>query len=336
MVLFNKDVHIDFPRHGIEIPSLPTRGIKTVEALLAHPVLGPRSAEWLRDGIPRNITREDLLRAHSPEYIEGLYGDRQEELLLAAYELIDEEGHYHRYDPTRAQAPLTDLLDDVSRIIAGTYRTIELAQKGGFAYFMGGGMHHAHPDFGHGFCVLNDIAVALLKARAQGLFRTAWIIDVDAHRGDGTAEIMADVPEISAVSIHMAHGWPLDEPEFDEKGNLNRARIPGTVDIGIESGEEADYTPRLMAALDALEEKKGLPDLFFIVGGVDPFEGDELPSAGPINLTREQMFERDRALYGYCHKKGRPSAWVAAGGYGKLSWEIHTRFLEWVLLQRLS
>ncbi|MBN2625957.1 MAG: histone deacetylase, partial [Spirochaetales bacterium] len=97
-----------------------------------------------------------------------------------------------------------------------------------------------------------------------------------------------------------------------------------------------DYTPRLIAALNALEEEKGLPDLYFIVGGVDPFEGDELPSTDPINLTRDQMFERDRTLYEYCQKKGRPSAWVAAGGYGKLSWEIHACFLEWVLLHRLG
>jgi len=336
MVLFNKDIHVDFPRHGIQIPSLPTRGIRTVEALLANPELRKRSGEWLREDIPDVITREDLLRAHGKSYIDGLYGDRQEELLLAAYELIGEDGNFHRYDPASARAPLTDLLGDVTRIIGGTYRTIELALEEGFCYFMGGGMHHAHPGFGHGFCVLNDISVALLRARARGLFKRAWIIDVDAHRGDGTAEIMVKEPDIAALSIHMAHGWPLDVPRYRKDGSLDPVWIPGDRDIGIDPGEEALYLPRLMDALDSLEEERGLPDLFFVVGGVDPFEGDELPSTDPINLTREQMFDRDRTLYEYFQKKGRPSAWVAAGGYGRLSWEIHARFLEWVLLERLK
>ncbi|MDC7220294.1 MAG: histone deacetylase [Spirochaetales bacterium] len=336
MVLFNENNRIAFPRYGIQIPSLPTRAIKTVEALKAHPLLGPRSAEWLIEKIPNTIGKEDLLRAHTTEYISDLYSDKLEERLLAAYELIDEEGNFNRYDPDSAEAPLVDLLEDVTRIISGTYRNIQLALDSGFNYFLGGGMHHAHPAFGHGFCLVNDICTALLKARAEGLIHTAWIIDVDAHRGDGTAEILAQTGEITTISIHMAKGWPLDKPQKQADGSLNPGWFPGDVDLGIESGEEADYTPRLMEALNDLEAKQGLPDLFFIVAGVDPFEGDELASTDPINLSRDQMFERDRRLYQFCQEKNRPSAWVAAGGYGQYSWEIHARFLEWVLQERLG
>jgi acetoin utilization deacetylase AcuC-like enzyme len=330
-VVFNKNNRIDFPRYGIGIPSLPTRGIKTVEALLAHPVLGPRAKEWLREEIPSVIGREDLLRAHSPEYVDELYGNRLEERLLAAYELIDAEGNYNRYNPSEAKAPLVGLLDDVTRIISGTYLNIQLALESGFSFFMGGGMHHAHPAFGHGFCFLNDISVALLKAQEEGLFKTAWIIDVDAHRGDGTAEIMSNHKDITTLSIHMAKGWPLDAAQYNEEGRLNPGWFPGDVDIPIAPGEENDYTPRLMKALAKMEEELGLPDLFFVVAGVDPFEGDELPSTDPINLTREQMLDRDQSLYNYFHEKNRPSAWVAAGGYGRYSWEIHFQFLEWCM-----
>ncbi len=336
MVLFNENVHVDFPHYGIEIPSLPTRGINTLNALKNDPELGPRASEWLLEEIPQVIDRSDLLRAHTEEYVNGLYSGRLEELLMAAYELIGEDGSYHRYNPANAKAPLTDLLDDVLHVISGTYRCIETALAGNFCYAMSGGMHHAHPGFGHGFCVLNDVSVALLKAQAEGLIRTAWIIDVDAHRGDGTAEIMSKNENITALSIHMASGWPLDVPEFSADGSRNPGWFPGDIDIPIESGEEAEYTPRLIAAMEQLEKEKGLPDLVFVVAGVDPFEGDELASSDPINLTRAQMLERDQALYRFVQDRSLPSAWVAAGGYGRTSWEIHTAFLAWVLKERLA
>ncbi len=90
--------------------------------------------------------------------------------------------------------------------------------------------------------------------------------------------------------------------------------------------------------MEALEwmAGKGTPDLAFVVGGVDPYEKDELPSTDPINLTKDQMFQRDREVYGFLKDRGIPQAWVAAGGYGKSSWEIHTRFLEWALMKELA
>lgn len=331
MVLFNPKARINFPSYGIEIPSLPTRDIKAAEALLAHPALGPREKEWLIREVPARITRDDLARAHSQAYLDDIYGGNLEKMLLAAYELLDDDGNYNRYDPASASKPLKNILEDVSQIIAGTYYTIEVALEAGFCYYLGGGMHHAHPGFGHGFCLLNDIATAVLKAKAEGLIKSAWIIDVDAHRGDGTAEIMADEPDITTLSIHMASGWPLDSPEYRPDGSLNPAWIPGDVDIPIESGKEGEYVPRLMEALEDLEAKQGLPDLFFVVGGVDPYEKDELPSTDPINLTAKQMLERDQDLFTFFRERGKPSAWVAAGGYGRWSWEVHSNFLAWAL-----
>ena len=214
MVLYNRNAIISFPRYGIGIPSLDTRKSNTVNALLAHPVLGDLKDKWLIEDIPSVVDKKDLERSHTGEYIKSLYGPELESRLMQAYELVDSTGHYNRYDPSAAQHPLTELLGDVLRIISGSYLLITHALKRGFCYYLGGGMHHAHPGFGHGFCVLNDISTALLKARAEGLFKTAWVIDLDAHRGDGTAEALSDVNDILTMSIHMASGWPLDEPEY--------------------------------------------------------------------------------------------------------------------------
>jgi len=333
VVLYNPEAVISFPRYGIGIPSLDTRKSNTVKHLLDHPVLGRHPETWLLRDIPGAVGREDLERVHTARYIGSLFGPGLEEALVKAYELVDEEGNFNRYDPASAEQPLAGLLDDVLRIISGTYECINTALKTGFCYYLGGGMHHAHPDFGHGFCLLNDISVALMKAREEGLFRTAWIVDVDAHRGDGTAEIMAGVEDITALSIHMARGWPLDGPEVFSDGRANPAWFPGDVDIPVGPGEEDSYLPRLGAALDELD-RKGRPDLVFVVGGVDPWVKDELPSSAPLQLTTEQMTERDRFLYSYFAERDIPSAWVSAGGYGRYSWEIHAAFLEWVLQHR--
>jgi acetoin utilization deacetylase AcuC-like enzyme len=334
MILFNPQARINFPQYGISIPSLPTRAQKTVDALLAKKSFKDTQKKWLLSEIPYEIEKSDLMRAHNKDYVDALYDKRLEEKLLAAYELLDDQGNFNRYDPDSAQKPLVEIIKDITRIIDGTYQSIRIALKEDFCYNLGGGMHHAHPGFGHGFCLLNDISTALLKAQSEGLFSSAWIIDVDAHRGDGTAEIMAGHSDITALSIHMASGWPLDSPQVREDGSLNPAWFPGDVDIPVEAGEENEYIPRLMKALENLEAEKGLPDLFFVVGGVDPYEKDELPSTDPINLTRDQMLKRDQSLYQYFQKKGRPSAWVAAGGYGRYSWEIHADFLSWVLKER--
>ena len=335
MVLYNPEAVISFPRYGIGIPSLDSRKSKTIQSLLDHPRLGPLADKWYLKDIPSVISREDLERAHRSDYIAALYGAGLEEALIKAYELIDDEGRYNRYDPDSAEKPLSGLLEDVKRIISGSYLGVKEALKSGFCYYLGGGMHHAHPGFGHGFCLLNDICVALLKAEAEGLFRRAWVIDVDAHRGDGSAEILSGKGSITSLSIHMAEGWPLDSPEVLPDGRVNPSWFPGDVDIPVAAGEETSYTPRLMEALSRLEEK-GLPDLAFVVGGVDPYEKDELASTALLKLTKEQMLERDQSIYNFLEQRQIPQAWVSAGGYGESSWEIHSRFLQWVLVERLK
>ncbi len=334
MVIYNAKAKVDFLRYGIQIPSLDSRKTNTLQALLDDPFLGSCAENWLIRDFPLFESRKDLERAHTPVYLDRLWGAEQEKVLMEAYELVDGLGNYNRYKPEEASAPLGGILEDVMHIVSGTYAAVLEALDKGFCYFLGGGMHHAHPAFTHGFCLLNDICIALLKAEHEGRLRKVWIVDMDAHRGDGTAEIMASHKEMTTLSIHMASGWPLDGPQFTE-GVMNPGWFPGDVDIPVASGEEALYTIKL---LDALEELscEGLPDLAFVVAGVDPFEKDELPSSDPLNLTKEQMLERDQKVYRFLEGRNIPSAWVAAGGYGRASWEIHTQFLLWVLKHRLG
>ena len=77
-------------------------------------------------------------------------------------------------------------------------------------------MHHAQRAYGDGFCIVNDIVIAIRKLQAEGLVRTAWVIDIDAHKGDGTAAITLGDDSIITLSIHMAQGWPLDGKKYDE------------------------------------------------------------------------------------------------------------------------
>ncbi len=308
---------------------------RTIESILAEPRFESIREQWLIEEIPEVIGREDLLRVHSADYVEGLYDIRLEQRLMEAYELIDSEGNYNRYNPANAQKPLSGMRDDILKVLSGSYLAVNTAVSKGFCYYLGGVMHHGHPDFGHGFCPVNDVAAAAAKARAEGLADVIWIIDTDAHRGDGTADIFSSTPEIKTLSIHMANGWPLDGKKYLGNGQLNPAWIPGDVDIPIEKGADEYYIPRLLEGLETLE-KSGLPDLAIVVAGVDPFEKDELPSSAPLALTKEQLLSRDQAVYQFLEKRNIKSAWLAAGGYGSSSWEIHSGFLKWVLDQRLS
>ena len=111
-----------------------------------------RAGEWLYDGPLPEITREDLLRVHSPEYVDLVLSDAPEPAVMETFELVDENGNYHRYDPERAQMPLRGLVGRALSHMAGSYLAARRAMEEGFAFFLGGGMHHAHRDRGRGFC----------------------------------------------------------------------------------------------------------------------------------------------------------------------------------------
>ncbi len=334
MVIYSPEDRLELLEFGIQIPVYDSRASRAFERLLRHPVLGPRRAEWHLGHTGEPVDREDLLRAHSPEYVARLYGEGLEQEIIRTFELLDEEGRPYRYDPASARRPLRELLDQALHMVSGTYQCCRQALASGFCYYFGGGTHHAQFEAGKGFCLLNDTVIALRKLQARGEVEKAWVIDVDAHKGDGTAAITQGDPSVRTLSIHMARGWPLDEPPFDERGRPNPSFTPSDVDLPVEAGEEERYVSLLAEGLERLAGLSAA-DLAVVVDGADPYEHDELPSTSLLRLSLAQLLERDLLVYEFLRRRGVPSAWLMSGGYGERSWEVYAQFLERVLPRRL-
>ena len=333
MILYDARQPHSLIEFGIEIPVMDSRVSETFAQLSSHPRLGPRSDAWHIGMIQEKVTREDLLRVHSSDYVGRLFSERLEAEIVRTYELIDADGRYHRYNPSAARLPLAALFERTLAKASGTVQCCRTALVSGFCFYFGGGMHHAQKDHGAGFCLVNDLVIALRRLQSEKSIRTAWVIDVDAHKGDGTAAITASDDSIVTLSIHMAAGWPLDQPAHDADGRPNPSFIPSTIDIPLESGEEPFYNARLREGLERLAGV-GRPDLALVVCGADPYELDELPSTAGLRLSLGQLLERDQMVYSFLKTRGIPGAWVMAGGYGRNSWRVYTQFLEWALLDR--
>lgn len=330
MLLYTETTRTALREFGIQIPSAPDKTHRILAALRRHPKLGSCEGSWHLERDDTVISREDLLRAHSPDYVDRLFSDELEAALLQAFELVDAQGRYNRYAPETATRRLRELFQNTMHGLAGTYQCCIEALRYGFCFYLGGGAHHAHRDFGHGFCVVNDSVVALRRLRAEKRIRTAWVIDVDAHKGDGTAALTHGDPSIRTLSVHMAEGWPLDGPARDEDGNLKPAFVPSDIDVPIRAGEEPQYLARLNTALERLAAWEH-PDLALVLCGADPYEKDGLQSTQNLRLSLAQLGERDHLIHRFLRDRGIPAAFLMAGGYGDNAWEPYVQFLTHVL-----
>ena len=335
MILYEENLNEGLLEFGIEIPVLASRAAKTFEFLKSHQSLGPRIDQWHIPKIEEQISREDLLRVHSKEYVEKLNSTGLEQEIIRTFELIDDQGNYYRYNPANATLPLTRMFDRTLVTVASTVQCCRVALDKKFCFGFRGGMHHGQKDYGNGFCMLNDIVIAIRKLQAEQHIRTAWVIDTDAHKGDGTAALTRGDDTITTLSIHMAHGWPLDGEKFDKAGNLNPSFIDSDIDIPMARGEDHLYVARLQEGLKKLESFPQ-PDLAVVVSGSDPYEKDELPSAADLKLSLEQIKDRDLLVYRFLKERGIPAAFLMAGGYGENSWRVYVQFLEWALLDALK
>jgi acetoin utilization deacetylase AcuC-like enzyme len=330
MFLYDSKLRSNLSDYGIEIPIKYEKVEKTVEYIKKHPIVGEKFNRFFRDEITSVITKDDLLRVHSKEYVESLYSDNVDKEIIKSYELIDGNGKYNRYNPKKAIRPLKEMFHRELLISAGTYECCQKSLEKGFFFFLGGGSHHAKADYGEGFCIINDLVVAIKKLQAEKKINTAWIIDVDAHKGDGTSALTLGDDSIRTLSIHMKNGWPLNAPKYID-GKLNPSFIPSDIDINISEGEEKLYNIRLEKGLCGLASK-GIPDIALVVLGADPYEEDELPSSSLINLSFEQIEERDLLIYQFLKSIKIPQAYVMAGGYGIECWKVYSRFLVHVLM----
>ena len=183
--------------------------------------------------------------------------------------------------------------------IGGTLLAGELALAHGLACNTAGGSHHAHAGFGAGYCVFNDVAVAVRALQADGHVATAWVIDLDVHQGDGTAEIFAGDDSVVTFSMHCRANYPVRKKRSD----LDEELPPGVGD--------SDYLERLSRCLDELFARAA-PDIVFYNAGVDPHGEDRL---GRLNLSDAGLAERDRRVIAGCRARGLPVACVIGGGY---------------------
>ncbi|MDF2153830.1 histone deacetylase [Vibrio sp. CAU 1672] len=182
---------------------------------------------------------------------------------------------------------------------AGTVLAVEKALESGIAIHLSGGYHHAHHNFGSGFCLFNDLVVAAHRALEHEQIDKVLIIDSDVHHGDGTATLCQEEPDIITLSFHCEKNFPARKPDSD-------------LDVPLPCGTgDEDF-------LDAFREVVSMamhlhrPDFVIYDAGVDIHAEDEL---GYFNVSTEAIAQRDRFLLRLMKERGTPIAAVVGGGY---------------------
>ncbi|MEM9088111.1 MAG: histone deacetylase [Cyanobacteria bacterium P01_F01_bin.53] len=185
--------------------------------------------------------------------------------------------------------------------VGGTILTAKLALQQGIACNTAGGTHHAFPSYGSGFCIFNDLAISLKVLQAQGLIRTALIVDLDVHQGDGTAFIFKGDASVFTFSMHCGINFPGRKQQSD-------------LDVPLaENASDEAYLAELRSHLPGLLTRLQ-PDLVMYDAGVDVHKADRL---GKLALTNAGVYERDRMVLQACKSAGIAVACVIGGGYGE-------------------
>jgi len=184
--------------------------------------------------------------------------------------------------------------------VSGTINAARHALKNAVASNLAGGTHHAFPDRGEGFCVLNDVAVTTRVLQKEKLARKFLIVDCDVHQGNGTAFIFKNDKDVFTFSMHGAKNYPL----FKETSTLD-------IELPDKTNDE-EFLAILNEALPEIFRHE--PDLVFYLGGADPFEKDKL---GRLGLSIEGLRQRDEAVLKYSRDKQIPIVTVMSGGYAQ-------------------
>ena len=181
---------------------------------------------------------------------------------------------------------------------SGTINAARHALETGIASNLAGGTHHAYPDRGEGFCVLNDVAVAIRSLQRENLAKRFLIVDCDVHQGNGTAFIFSGEPEVFTFSMHGAKNYPL----FKEISDLD-------IELPDKTGDD-EYLETLEEALSRIFLPR--PDIIFYLGGADPFEKDQL---GRLGLSIEGLKKRDEIVLSFAKEHHTPIITTMSGGY---------------------
>ncbi len=234
---------------------------------------------------PRPASDEEILLVHDFNYIQKLKSGRLSDAEVMAAEIP--------FSP--------ELVDAFRMATGGTVLAGDLAVAEGRALSLNGGFHHAFPDHAEGFCLINDVAVAVRTLQERERIARAMIIDCDVHHGNGTAFVFASDPDVFTISLHQRNNYPAVKP-------------PSNIDVNLADGcRDDEYIRELEGALAAGFEAFS-PDIAFYLAGADPYQGDLL---GGLSLTLKGLGRRDRIVFGACAARSTPCAVVLAGGYAR-------------------
>ena len=233
-------------------------------------------------GVPAPASDEQLRRVHTPDYVVRV-----------------SDGSLTRTEIRRMGFPWSpELVERSRRSVGGTIAAGRAALDDGTAANLAGGTHHAFSGHGEGFCVFNDVAVAIRDIAAAGLARRFYALDLDVHQGNGTASIFAADDAVFTLSVHGAKNFPFNKEVSD-------------LDIELDDG--ADDQPYLDAVERGVRRaSRHGADLAFYVAGADPFVGDRL---GRLSVSKRALRVRDEIVFELCQQAGTPVAVVMSGGY---------------------
>jgi acetoin utilization deacetylase AcuC-like enzyme len=238
-------------------------------------ILEPHPASW-----------DDLARVHSREYLARTQSGELPIAELAQLEIP--------WSP--------DVVEGFRLMTGGTLTAARHASAGDapVVFHVGGGFHHAFPNHGEGFCLFNDVAVAIRVMLHEGAISSAAVIDLDVHHGNGTAFTFADDSRVFTFSMHQQNNYPAVKPR-------------GSLDIGLLDGiDDEPYLRKLDGALTRVFAHRH--DIVFYLAGADPYEDDQL---GGLALTKGGLRARDRAVLRTCAEHRTPVVVVLAGGYAR-------------------
>ena len=308
--MFSARYHIDIGPHVF-----PTRKYPLVHARLLQEGI-VRSPDVVE---PRPATWDELALVHTADYLRGL---REGTLSAEAVAQLELPWSAEMVDGFRL---MTGGTVEAAWIACGAQfgiRNLEFAMRTEFqmanckfqiACHVGGGLHHAFPNHGEGFCPFNDVAVAIRVLQQRGLARAA-IVDLDVHHGNGTAFIFESDPRVFTFSMHQQHNYPMWKPR-------------GSLDIGLPDGTgDAAFLRELERALPQVLDHR--PECVFYLAGADPYEDDQL---GGLALTKEGLRQRDRRVIEAVRGAGLPLVICLAGGYARRvedTVDIHVATIE--------
>jgi acetoin utilization deacetylase AcuC-like enzyme len=233
---------------------------------------------------PAPAPLEDVLLVHTTDYVSRLCS-----------------GNLSPKEIRRLGLPWSESLVQRSfYAVGGTLAATRASLAAGYSSNLAGGTHHSFPERGEGFCVLNDVAIAIRAMRERKLFQRAAIVDCDVHQGNGTATIFAGDMDTFTFSIHGANNYPLFKAE-------------STLDVELADGtSDTEYLETLAKHLPSVFAAE--PEIVFYLAGADPYRGDKL---GRLAVSIDGLRERDAYVLRECYEREVPILTLLSGGYGK-------------------